>query len=457
MTCSRRALLLGSLAAPALAKPEVRPSILLILAEDVGAWMLGCYGNPEIRTPNIDKLAQLGTRFTFAFSASAAGSPGRAALLTGRFPAQTGITDFLTPEPIENPPQGQAAAPESFRNEVMISDVLAKQGYSCGFVGHWGLGTDAQAQHQFGFWCTTAPGTLQRQNPTLNRNGRQATEKGDLNELLTANACQFIEQQTKEKPFFLTVAYPVGCRPYEGLAQRYYDLYAQAQFDRIGREPAAANALRDADLLRDTVGHLRKAAAALTAFDDQIVMLRSKLSERGLAENTLIILTSDNGSLLGRHGLWSDGHASDPINMFDEVVRVPLIWSWFGPIPPEGVRPELVSACDLLPAICEAAGAPVPDNRNLSGRSYLPLVTNRPLPKKQPWSGVVFAQLRDTEMVRDNRYKLVLRGHGKAAGALFDLRSDAREKANQYDNEQYVTIRDRLAAELSSWRKKYSS
>ena len=116
-----------------------------------------------------------------------------------------------------------------------------------------------------------------------------------------------------------------------------------------------------------------------------------------------------------------------------------------GHVPPTNTRPELVSAYDLLPTLCEVAGAPLPQGRNLCGRSYLPLALNQKLPKKEPWRNLVFGQYRNTEMARDNRYKLVMRDEGKGPGELYDLTVDPHEKVNQYGNPQYVNMRDRLA------------
>jgi len=135
---------------------------------------------------------------------------------------------------------------------------------------------------------------------------------------------------------------------------------------------------------------------------------------------------------------------------------VPMIWSWLGKVPPTNSRPEVISAYDLFPTLCEATGVSVPQGRNLCGRSYLPLALNQKLPKKEPWRNLVFGQYRNTEMVRDNRYKVVLRDQGKGHNELYDLVADAHEKTNQYDNPQFVSVRDRLAADLAGWRKKYS-
>ncbi len=457
---NRRDFLLGSAALPVFAQKKTaaqRPNILLILADDLAAWMLGCYGNKEIRTPNIDLLARAGTRFSHNFVCTPICSASRATLFTGRVPRQHGIQDFLTEKPIPNPPQGQAAPPPSFQNEIMISDILAGQGYICGYIGKWHMGNDQQPGHGYRFTYTMLGGSRSYRDPTLSLNGKLVQEKGYLAELFTRKACEFLEQQKPDQPFFLAVSHLNPHTPYEGHPAKYYEMYANTEFETIGWEPPAPNALREKSYLKDIVGNLRKCAASVTALDDQIPPLLATLDRRGLRDNTLIVFTGDNGFLLGRHGLWSKGLASDPINMYEEVMVTPMIWNWPGKVPVQAVRPELVSFYDFLPTLCEVAGAPVPRERNLCGRSYFALATGRPLPKKQAWRNLVFGHFRNTEMARDSRFKLVLRNDGQGPNELYDLRSDPREKTNQYENPQYVTVRDALAKALENWRKKYSS
>ncbi len=454
MSFNRRHFLFGSFAIPGLAQrpPATPPNVILIIADDLAAWMLGCYGNKEIRTPNIDRLAQGGVRFNQSFVATPICSASRATLFTGRLPRQHGIHDFLTARPVGKPPQGQAAPPPSFGNEVMISDVLAPQGYQCGYVGKWHMGDDEKPQHNFNFWYTLLGGRTY-QDPRMSWNGQVLEEKGYLADLLTGKACEFLDRQQPDKRFFLTVSYLNPHVPYTGHPQKYYDMYAQTNFDSVGWEPAAPNALREKEMLSDTVGNIRRCAAAVTALDDQVPILLSRLRQRGLADNTLVVFTGDNGFLLGRHGLWSKGLASDPINMYEEVVRVPMIWNWPGKLPVESSRPELVSFYDFLPSLCEVTGTAAPAGRKLAGRSYAPLAFNRPLPRQDAWPTTVFGHFRNTEMARDSRYKLVLREGGAGPNELYDLRADPREKVNQYDNQQFLRTRDRLTRELEAWRK----
>ncbi len=433
-----------------------RPNILLILADDLAAWMLGCYGNREIRTPNIDLLARGGVRFLNNFVVTPICSASRATLFTGRLPRQHGIHDFLTASPIANPPQGQAAPPPSFAGEVMISDVLAANSYDCGYVGKWHMGGDEKPGHGYRYSYTMLGGSRSYENPSMYLNGQRVDEQGYLTEHKTRRALEFLDQQKPDRPFFLALSYLNPHTPYSGHPPKYYDMYAQATFRTFGYERPASHALREKEMLGDIVGNIRKCAASVTALDDQIPPLQRKLRERGLLDNTLIVFTGDNGFLLGRHGLWSKGLASDPINMYEEVVQTPMIWNWPGRLPVEATRPELVSFYDVFPSLCEVAGVEPPAGRNLCGRSYLSLALNRPLANKQSWPATVFGHFRNTGMARDNRFKLVLRNGGDGPSELYDLRGDPREQVNQYENPEFVTVRDRLRRELDAWRKKYS-
>jgi len=359
---SRRHFLLGGLCLPAAAKKAApdRPHVVVMLTSGVGAWMPGCYGNREIRTPNIDRLAQAGTRFAYSFTTAGTAPEGRAALLDG------------------------------------VAAALGQAGYTCG-----------------------------------------AATQG-------AEACRWLEQPAGDKPFFLTVDLPLAM-PVPGVpgAKSIYD---QTKFDSVNYEPVARTAAANREMFGNTVASLRRAAAAVSAMDEQVAPVLDCLRRRGFVDNTLVVFTSTCGALLGRHGLWGDATASDPPNLYDEVVAVPMIWSWPSRVPPAGVRPELVGSRDFLPTLCELSAAALPSGA--AGRSYLSLARNLPLPRKEPWRNLVFARAGNTSMVRDNRYKLVVRSQAGGTNELFDLAADGREKTNQYDNPQFVTVRSRLQALL---------
>jgi arylsulfatase A-like enzyme len=388
MSLSRRHFLLSSVALPAFAQKKgqkkkvepLRPNIVLLMADSVPDWVLGIYGNKDIQTPNIDRLAQMGTRFHDHISGAPAPAPGRSTLLTGRTTMQG--------------------------NGNAIDKILGGEGYSAAWVG-------------------------------------------------TAELPKSLEGQSAGKPFFLGVTLESPRPPYTGIAQKFVDLYATAKFENFARDPAAPNAAVGKEMLADRTSSLRGYAAALSAMDAEVGAITAALYQRKLVDNTLVVFASTCGALLGRHGLWAAGDASEPPNMFEESVNTPMIWSWPGHVPAFGERPEVVSSCDFVPTICDLAG--IEPAGNLSGRSYLLLATGKPLPKKEKWRTTTFAQLGNTGMARADRYKLVERDRGKGPGELYDLVTDPVERVNQYDNPQFMTVRTGLAGELHAWQQKYSA
>ncbi len=450
-------------AAPRIARPQAppsRPNIILVIADDLAAWMTGCYGNQEILTPHIDRLAAQGVRFANSFVCTPICSASRATLFTGRTPMQHGIHDFLTPKPIEQPPQGQAAPLASFRNEIFLSDLLAGAGYLCGCFGKWHMGFEEQAQHSFKHWYVMPGGSSPYQDPAMlsNLGGgevRRVEEKGYLADLIHQHAVEFIEQaRRKDGPWFAVISHFNPHTPLDGHPPKYYEMYRNVDFKTVAIEPAKPNALRERNLLADPVGNLRKTAASTTALDDRVGALLDYLDERKLSQSTLVVFVGDNGFLCGRHGYWSKGLASDPINMYEEVMGVPLLLRWLGRIPTGKVRHELVSFYDFAPSVLDMLGLPVPKGRNLCGRSYWPLATTRALGR---WDNRVFGYFRNTAMAREERYKLVLRNQGKGPNELWDLDTDPTEHTNRIDDASLHRVRDHLTRDLNAWIKKYSA
>lgn len=263
-------------------------------------------------------------------------------------------------------------------------------------------------------------------------------------------AVRIIDGAEAGKPFFAIVNLSSPRPPYENLAQKYRDMYAQTPFDTFNPERVAPNAKDGKEFLKDTLGSLRKYAAALTAMDDEVGSLITRVQQKRLVDNTLVVFTSTCGALLSHHGLWDAGEGSDPVNMYDESVATPMIWSWPLRVPPGTDRPEIVSGYDFAPSICDLTGVAAPGGG--CGRSYVPLVTGKGLPKKERWRPTVFAHLANTWMARGERYKLVSREGGK--GELYDDQADAAERTNQFDNPQFVTVKTNLTNELAAFRQK---
>ena len=398
MLLSRRQFVSSSLALPAFAAPKksAGPGIVLILVDNLPRWMLGCYGGKEVSTPNINYLAQTGARMVNHIAAIPASAQNRASLLTGRTALQL---------------RGAVTIPEA---EVTLPKILANLGYTC----HSVEGSAAD---------------------------------------VVAGSTKFLAGQTAEKPFFLEAWIRDLVPPYAGVAKKYHDMYAAAMFEScFPSPPPASNARVGKEMLGDLLASLRMVAAAITSLDEQVAALTAALRQRQMLDQILVVFASTCGALYGRHGLWDSGAASDPVNMFEESVATPMVWRWPARIPPQTTRPEWVGACDLLPTVCELAGAAVP-KRNLSGRSYYPLILGNTLPKKRAWSSIKFSHMDDTDMVRDTRYKLILRGGGKGPNEFYDIEIDPREATDGYEDGRFASIRPALAEEISKWKQSYSA
>ena len=404
MLVSRRNFCLSGFALPMLAAKKQappQPSVLLVVVDELPAWMLAPYGNKEVQTPALSKLVRMGTRFLNHYTASPEPSLGRATLFTGRTPMQIGDS-------------GQLSAAD-----VPVDKILGGAGYACGAAD------------------------------------------GPSSADATAAAVKFLDQQSSGKKFLLTVHYSLR-PPYDGTPKKFADLYAAQTFESYAQDPAAPTARDGKEMLGDVVGSLRKAAAAISAVDDQVGAVIAKLYQKQLGDNTLIVFTSSCGALMGRHGLWGSGTASEPVNMYDEVINTPMIMSWPTRIPPQGLQVEMVSGYDFVPTICEFTGAELP-NRNLCGRSYVRLATGQKLPankklaRKLAWRTTICGNLRNTDMAREERFKVVLRDGGKGPNELYDYTTDKPEKVNQYDNPEYTDVKTRLTAEITRWKRNYSS
>jgi arylsulfatase A-like enzyme len=271
---------------------------------------------------------------------------------------------------------------------------------------------------------------------------------------VTAETLKLLDQ-FDGKPNFWMVRYSDLRPPYDGVPAKFLDLYANQRFENYTLEPGAPNATGDKAMLANRVLSRRKAAAAISAVDDAVGSLVHKIYEKQAVDHVLVILTATCGSLFGAHGLWGAGDASDPPNMFEESVRIPMIWSWPGSVPTEGVQVELVGTYDLVPSLADVTGLEAP-KRNLCGRSYLTLASGKLLSRKQPWRDAVCAHDRDTDMARVERYKLVLRNEGKGVNELYDFVSDPGERNNLAADDQYVTVRSALTAEIQKWKVNYS-
>lgn len=190
------------LALPALLHAARRPNVVFILTDNQGAWTLGCYGNPDIRTPNIDALAAGGLRFTQALSSNAVCSPTRATFLTGLIPSQHGVHSFLDPKFMMGP-----EAYNTLGEFTSVGEILRDAGYVCGLSGKWHLGANLTPNEGFSFWVTKPDGSTQEfYDQKIIENGRITQVAEYTTDYWTRRGIEFIEAN-QERPFFLFLAY----------------------------------------------------------------------------------------------------------------------------------------------------------------------------------------------------------------------------------------------------------
>ena len=356
------ALLWGAAVAPAqdqaAATTAAGPNVILIVADDLGAADLGCYGSRYHQTPQLDQMAKDGLRLTSAYSAAPVCSPTRAALLTGKHPARLHLTDWLPGRP--NRPDQPLNRPQ-FRQELPLEEVtLAERfhaaGYATGHIGKWHLGGAGFGPLQQGFDSNIAgdhTGTpLSYIAPFRNQERfmpglEQAPDGEYLTDRLTAEAVTFINAH-RERPFFLYLPHytphtPLTARP---------DLQAKWEAKERPSAPGAqANPIY---------------GAMLESLDEGVGKIRQALEAAGIAQNTLVLFTSDNGGLSTLEGPRTPSTANAPHRegkgfLYEGGIRIPLLAVWPGQLAAGQSNNTPVVSHDLVPTLAALCGLPTPE------------------------------------------------------------------------------------------------
>lgn len=423
-----------------------RPNLIFILSDDQGPWAAGCYGNPEIRTPNIDRLAARGVRFDNFFCASPVCSPARASLLTGRIPSQHGVHQWIHHENM-----GPDARP-FLAGEVCFTDVLHDHGYACGLSGKWHLGDSLRPQHGFDFWYCHQQGGGPYHGAPMIRDGVPYEEPGYITDVITDEALGFLERQSGENPFCLYVPYTAPHGPWTGHPQAIVDSYDDCPFASCPQEPRHPNAISLTDHCLGNREMLKGYFAAVTAMDDNIGRIMDWVEARGLTQDTLIVFGSDNGFSCGHNGFWGKGNGTYPRNMYENSVRVPFVMSQPGALPEGQAVSRLVSAYDFMPTLLDYLGLPLPEGRSLPGRSFAPLLAGGDAAPRELVH--VFDEYGPTRMVRSDAWKYVHRT-GYGYNELYDLVNDPQERENLVGvPSQQARVRE-LRGELEEWFAQY--
>ena len=461
------AILIG-LALPASALPTTgaeRPNILFILSDDHAAHAVSAYGSRINRTPNIDRLARDGALFRNCFAVNSICAPSRASILTGAYGHSSGVT---------------TNAGRLRPDLATFPKLLREAGYATALVGKWHLKDPPEG---FDHWCVL-PGQGAYFNPAMIANGEKQRFSGYVSEVITEEALRWLGQRDSGKPFCLLVHHKASHANWEP-GPRYADLFRDAPipepttFDddyatrgqairshrlfvgpklwelhyqrRFGQIPAMVSdeEVRGWVYQRFITDYLRCVASV----DESVGRLLDYVDAAGLAEDTMVVYSSDQGFFLGDHGLY------DKRFMYEESIRMPLLVRWPGKTRGGTEVDPIVLNVDFAPTLLDVARISPPET--MQGRSFATL-----LPGERPsdWRRAMYYRFCEQaygigphEGVRTARYKLIHYLYGDNAWELYDLKQDPDELHNVFGDSNYTDVAVQLQARLAQLREQFGA
>ena len=433
------------------------PNLILINVDDLGWKDLGCYGSDVYETPNIDKLARNGLKFTNAYSACAVCSPTRAAIMTGRYPARLGVTDWIRarfqggkiPKDKKNPSgwvgskNKKVLCPQNALwmelEEVTIAEKLKEDGYATCHIGKWHLGADDWYPEKQGF-DENYGGCDYGQPPSYfdpfknkRLDGIYGLPGKKQGQYLTDRECDeavmFIKKN-RQKKFFLNFA--------------NYAVHTPIQ-----AKPSLLDKYKTKIQSLDTKQKNAAYASMVESVDQAVGRIITILKEEGIFERTLIIFTSDNGGLLGvtNNAPLRSGKGFP----YEGGIRVPLIIFWPDFINGGKVIDTPVSSIDFFPTLCSAAGIKNSTDEVVDGLNLLPLIKGENNVKRQSlfWHFPHYrGKINPYSIIRNGDWKLIKRYDGKPF-ELFNLKNDLSEK-NDLSQDMPEKVKE-LNEEIMIW------
>lgn len=463
------ALCAGSTLTTVYAADVKQPNLVIILADDLGYGDLSAYGHQIVKTPNIDKLAQEGVRFTDYYAPAPLCSPSRAGLLTGRMPFRTGIRSWI--------PDGKDVA--LGRNELTIANLLKQQGYDTAMMGklHLNAGagrTDQPQAKDMGFdyrlvntagFVTDSTLDSAKQRPRygmvyptgFTRNekplGRANTFSG---ELVSSEVLNWLDNKKDEKPFFLYVAFTEVHSPLASPKQ-YLDMYSPYISAYAKQHPD----LFYGDWADKPWRGTGEYYANISYMDAQVGKVLDKIKAMGEEENTIVIFTSDNGpvtrearkvyelNLAGE----TDGLRGRKDNLWEGGIRVPAIIKYGKHIPQGMVSETPVTGLDWVPTLAQMMHFSLPTDRAYDGQSLVPVLEKKELNRLKPLIFGIDMPFQDDPTdewaIRDGDWKMIIDREGKAK-YLYNLKQDRAETLNQIGKQP--EIEKRIYAEFLKYK-----
>ncbi len=412
---------------------NTQPNIIFILADDLGYADLGCYGQQKTETPNIDRLAKQGLKFTQYYSGSTVCAPARATFMTGMHTGHTPVRGNKSFEP-----EGQTPLPAS---TITIANVLQKNGYHTGAFGKWGLGyiTTSGDPNQkgfdqfYGYNCQSLahnyyPDHLWSNHDKIDFTANLTGANVYSADTIHAMAMQFLNAQNTNKPFFLFLPYTLPHGDVIAPHDSVYNYYIK-KFNEAPKKPG-----KNARALFEPYPHAAF-ATMVSRLDRYIGQVFDAINKKGLAENTLIVFCSDNGPHRENGGDPEFFQNSGPYrgikrDLYEGGIRVPFIAWWKGKILPGETSQPLV-LWDLYPTFQQAAGIPV--TKGIDGISALPALLKKGTQQQHEYLYWEFHENNGRQAVRWKNWKLIklnVNIDSATVTELYDLDKDGAEKNN---------------------------
>ncbi|MFT5028321.1 MAG: arylsulfatase A [Candidatus Binatia bacterium] len=444
---------------------QKHPNILLMVSDDQGYRDIGAFGSPDIITPNLDRLAAEGVRLTSFYVSWPACTPSRGSLLTGRYPQRNGTYDMYRNEA---PDYDYLYKPGEYRytfervggmdtREVLLPKVLKSGGYTSGIYGKWDLGIHKRFLPQargfddfYGFVNTGVDYYNHERygvHSMFRNNTRTEEDKGTYcTYLFEREALRFLDQH-HEKPFFLYVPFNAP-HSASNLDREIRNGGAQAPDKYRSLYPAPKKPTHSKRTIKGKEWlipnrDLKKVRyqGSVTAMDDSIGKILERLAKHGHAEDTIVIFFSDNGGSGAADNWPLRGHKSQ---MWEGGTRVPCIVKWPGKIPAGTVTDEFLTAMEIFPTLCKAAGVALPKNIVYDGFDMLPVLQGKAKSQRTE----MFWQRRDDKAARIGNWKWVDASNGRG---LFDLSVDIGER-NDLSKKKPEVLK-RVKARFANWVK----
>jgi arylsulfatase A-like enzyme len=447
-----------------------QPNIILILVDDLGWRDLSSYGSDFYETPNLDRLAAVGMTFSDAYAACPVCSPTRASLLTGKYPATVGVTDWIDWAHWVHPARGKLVDVPYIDHlpleETSLASALKEGGYHTWHVGKWHLGTEAYYPQHHGFdvniggcmWGSPANGYFSPYNIPGFENGPEGEY---LTDRLTNEAIHLIEKNDS-KPYFLNLWYYTVHTPIQAKAehiQKFESKAKQMGIDQIDPfeigEAFPTEHKQHLNVTRRTLQSNPVYAAMIYALDENIGRLLETLERTNQAENTVVIFTSDNGGLATAE---SSPTCNAPLSegkgwMYEGGTREPFIVRWSGVVRPGSTCSVPITSPDFYPTLLEMAGLPLRPEQHVDGVSLLPLLKGEQSLAREAifWHYPHYGNQGGTpgSSIRVSDYKL-LHFFEDDRIELYNLRDDVSEDHDLAAEIPLLT--EQLKTRLADWR-----